>query len=88
MAEDVTSPTFALVHEYLGRLPVFHMDLYRLGSAEEFELIGGWEYFNRGGVVLIEWADRLGKELTVPHWVVHLEWKPQGRRVTVKEGSV
>lgn len=83
--DDVTSPTFALVHEYQGRLPVFHLDLYRLASEEEFELIGGWEYFRRGGVVILEWAERLGSALTLPRLVVHLEWRPKGRRVTVKE---
>jgi len=84
---DVTSPTFALVHEYQGRLPLFHMDLYRLSGEDEFELIGGWEYFRRGGVCLIEWADRLGDQVPTPRWVVHLEWQPRGRTVTLrKEG--
>jgi len=86
--DDVTSPTFALVHEYQGRLPVFHMDLYRLSSEEEFELIGGWEYFQRGGVCLIEWADRLGNTLTGPRWRVHLDWRARGRYLTIiKEGG-
>ena len=85
VVEDVTSPTFALIHEYQGNLPLFHMDLYRLGSADEFDLIGGWEYFNRSGVILIEWADRLGKELTIPRLEVHLDWKSRGRHVTVKK---
>lgn len=83
ITEDVTSPTFALVHEYLGRLPLFHMDLYRLSSEDEFEAIGGWEYFRRGGVCLLEWADRLGGTLTTPYWKITLEWQPRGRRVTV-----
>ncbi len=83
--EDVTSPTFALVHEYPGRIPLFHMDLYRLSSAEEFELIGGWEYFRRGGVCLLEWADRLGGALPRPHWKVRLEWKTRGRWVSVEK---
>jgi len=88
VVEDVTSPTFALVHEYEGRLPLFHMDLYRLSSEEEFELIGGWEYLRRGGVCLIEWADRLGQALTGPVWKVHLEWKPRGRTVTIEAQTI
>lgn len=90
VTEDVTSPTFALVHEYRGRLPLFHMDLYRLASEEEFEQIGGWEYLRRGGVCLIEWADRLGTSLTLPYWRVRLEWRPRGRKITIetdKEGT-
>ena len=87
VTEDVTSPTFALVHEYEGTLPLFHMDLYRLSSVEEFEAIGGWEYFQRDGVVLIEWPDRLGSAVPKPFWSVRLEWLPRGRSVTVrKEG--
>jgi tRNA threonylcarbamoyladenosine biosynthesis protein TsaE len=84
---EVTSPTFALVHEYEGRLPLFHMDLYRLSGEEEFELIGGWEYLRRGGVCLIEWAERLGDAVPKPHWRVHLEHRSRGRRVWFfKEG--
>lgn len=87
VAGDVTSPTFALVHEYEGSLPLFHMDLYRLSGEDEFGLIGGWEYFDRGGVCLIEWADRLGEALPRPHWKVRLDLTPRGRNVTVvKEG--
>ena len=84
---DVTSPTFALVHEYDGRLPLFHMDLYRLTSSDEFELIGGWEYLRKGGVCPIEWADRLGGDLPPVHWKIKMEMRSKGRRITVtKEG--
>jgi len=63
------------------------MDLYRLSSVEEFEMIGGWEYFLRGGVCVIEWADRLGSSLPRPYWKIELFWKTKGRSVTVeKEG--
>lgn len=88
VTDDVTSPTFALVHEYSGRLPVFHMDLYRLTAEEEFELIGGWEYFERGGVCLIEWADRLGASFPLPHWVIRLELSGRGRQVTIKKEGI
>lgn len=56
---EVTSPTFGLVHEYRGgRLPVSHFDFYRLGSAEELVALGWDEYFEDGGVVVAEWADK------------------------------
>jgi tRNA threonylcarbamoyladenosine biosynthesis protein TsaE len=55
----VTSPTFVLVQEYMGRWPVFHFDAYRLRSPAEFFELGIEEYFGSGGVCLIEWADRV-----------------------------
>lgn len=55
----VTSPTFSLVQEYRGgRLPVFHFDFYRMGTAEEVLALGWDEYVEAGGVVVVEWADR------------------------------
>ena len=58
--ENVTSPTFTIVCEYTsGRLPLFHFDLYRIGSEEEAFEAGLEEYFSRGGVSVIEWAERV-----------------------------
>ncbi|MGE3537263.1 MAG: tRNA (adenosine(37)-N6)-threonylcarbamoyltransferase complex ATPase subunit type 1 TsaE [Candidatus Tectimicrobiota bacterium] len=54
----VRSPTFALVHEYHGRLPLFHFDFYRLSCAAELYDIGFEEYLEAGGVVIAEWGDR------------------------------
>lgn len=57
---DVHSPSYALVHEYPGaRLPLFHMDLYRLAPGADWEEIGLDHYFRQGGVCLVEWAGRL-----------------------------
>ena len=55
---SVSSPTFVLIHEYLGRLPLIHADLYRLHTAEEAETIGLHDYFTGHAVTAIEWADR------------------------------
>ncbi|MGD2124511.1 MAG: tRNA (adenosine(37)-N6)-threonylcarbamoyltransferase complex ATPase subunit type 1 TsaE [Desulfobacteraceae bacterium] len=54
----VTSPSFALVNEYEGRLTLFHMDIYRLESLSELLSAGLEEYLYSGGVVVLEWADR------------------------------
>lgn len=58
----VTSPTFIIINEYQGRIPFFHVDLYRLDKVEDIEDLGIEEYFKRGGVCVIEWAEKL-KEL-------------------------
>lgn len=58
-AAEVTSPTFGLVHEYPGgRLPVFHLDFYRLEHPDELLAIGWDEILDSGGVVIAEWADK------------------------------
>ena len=56
----VTSPTFALLHEYPGRLPLYHIDLYRLDSEEEIEDLGLADAIYGDGVAVVEWPDRLG----------------------------
>jgi len=58
ITEPVGSPTFNLVNEYRGRLPLYHMDLYRLDAPEALYDLGYEEYFDSDGVVLIEWAER------------------------------
>ena len=65
-AEDcgrVTSPTFVIVNEYIGRLEVYHIDAYRLDSIAEFEMLGFDDLCHSGSVVLIEWADKVGSVL-------------------------
>jgi tRNA threonylcarbamoyladenosine biosynthesis protein TsaE len=54
----VNSPTFTLIKEHAGRLPLFHIDLYRLGDVAEVEALGVEDYLDRGGVCVVEWADR------------------------------
>jgi len=58
--EYITSPTFALVHEYSGRLPLYHLDLYRLAGEAEIEDLGLLDYLYGEGLCVIEWPDRLG----------------------------
>ena len=56
----ITSPTFSLLHEYPGRFPLYHMDLYRLAGEEEMEELGFEDYIYGEGLTVIEWSDRLG----------------------------
>ncbi len=57
--EIVNSPTFTIVNEYHGTMPVFHIDLYRMKSVDEILGIGFDEYLESGGICLVEWAEKL-----------------------------
>ena len=59
----VTSPTFTIVNEYEGKTPLFHFDMYRLGSSDELFDIGWDDYLARGGVCAVEWSERVSDEL-------------------------
>ena len=60
VTEPVTSPTYTIVNEYLsGRLPLFHFDMYRLGSADELFDIGWEDYLARGGICAVEWSENV-----------------------------
>ena len=63
--EYVTSPTFIIINEYQGKVPFYHIDLYRLDEVKEIEDLGIEEYFNCGGVCVIEWAEKLKELLPV-----------------------
>ena len=63
ISDYVSSPTFTLIHEHKGRLPLYHVDLYRLNGTEEIETIGLDEYLESGGVTVIEWSERFEGEL-------------------------
>jgi tRNA threonylcarbamoyladenosine biosynthesis protein TsaE len=68
---EVTSPTFTIVHEYLGgRLPIYHIDLYRIQNEKEVIDIGLEEYLPGDGVTVIEWPERISSLLPpqTQHW--------------------
>ncbi len=78
--EPVVSPTFVLVREYAGRLRLWHLDTYRLGDVEELWSLGWDELLDAGGVVAVEWADRVAPAMPPEAWWVHLSHKgPQER---------
>jgi tRNA threonylcarbamoyladenosine biosynthesis protein TsaE len=62
-SKKITSPTFVIINEYKGRLDIYHIDAYRLGSNLEFEALGFDDYCQPGAVVLIEWADKIESAL-------------------------
>ena len=68
---SVSSPTFVLIQEYFGRIPVYHFDTYRLRDVQAFAELGAEEYFSGDGVCFVEWADRVASEL--PRDVLRIE---------------
>ena len=64
--DRVTSPTFTIVNEYEGRLPLFHFDMYRLSDPEELFDLGWEDYLARGGVCAVEWSENVAKALEGP----------------------
>jgi tRNA threonylcarbamoyladenosine biosynthesis protein TsaE len=72
--DDVSSPTFTLVNRYSGRIPVYHIDLYRIGPDETFELGLDEILDDPRAAVIIEWADRLGDQEVDGAWRVTLSW--------------
>ena len=70
--EEVRSPTFTLVNIYRGRVPVYHIDLYRIGKPADLAEIGLEEFLGTDGVALVEWPDRLGRFLPEESVLVRL----------------
>lgn len=81
--ETVSSPTFNIVKEYRsGRLPLFHFDVYRLADGEELLDIGGEEYFDAGGVCIIEWADIVESVLPLDALIITIDYTDkEGERI-------
>lgn len=77
---SVQSPTFVLVHEYDGRVPIFHFDAYRLRDLDDFRNLGAEEYFERPGWCLIEWAEKVADDLPWERLDVRLEWLDEAVR--------
>ena len=90
VTDAVTSPTYTIVNEYLtGRLPLFHFDMYRLGSSEELFDIGWEDYLARGGVCAVEWSENVEDALEAPI-TVRIDRVPDGddcRRITITGGK-
>lgn len=72
--DDVTSPTFALINEYLsGRLPLYHFDMYRVSGWEDLYSTGFFDYIDEGGVIAAEWSENI--ENALPDKTIFVEFK-------------
>lgn len=84
--DEITSPTFALVNEYSGKMPLFHFDLYRIGSYDDLYAIGFFDYLDRGGIIAAEWSENIAelKEELGEVITIHIEKLSEtGRRIVV-----
>ena len=88
--DRVTSPTFTIVNEYEGRLPLFHFDMYRLPDSDALFDIGWEDYLDRGGVCAVEWSENVSDALpagtvyvTIQRHAEHEDW----RVITIEGGS-
>jgi tRNA threonylcarbamoyladenosine biosynthesis protein TsaE len=77
----VTSPSFAILHEYPGRIPLYHIDFYRINSSVEIEELGFEEYFYLSGLTVVEWSEKAAEILPAERLALHIRIETGSERV-------
>jgi tRNA threonylcarbamoyladenosine biosynthesis protein TsaE len=85
--EEVTSPSFTLVHEYGHERKVYHVDLYRIEGARDFASLGLDELFEENATVIVEWGERISDNVPGLKWRIRLEYMTSDKRRITVEGS-
>lgn len=83
--EHINSPTFTIIHEHSGRLPLYHFDLYRLETPEQLEALGYEDYFFGFGVTVIEWGDKMPEFLPEDYLTIEFHRSPLEESVRTLE---
>ena len=84
--EEITSPTYTIISEYPGKYKLFHMDLYRIDSSEEFEMIGADEILFSDGISIIEWSERIEDYLPDEKKIINITIQENGSRKIILTG--
>lgn len=86
VTDYVTSPTYTIINEYEGRIPLYHFDVYRLEDAEEMYELGYEEYFFGDGAVVLEWADHVRELIPAERlWITILKQQDENTREIILE---
>lgn len=81
ISETITSPTFCLISEYEGKMPLYHMDVYRLDNEEDFANLGTEDMIYGNGVSIIEWSEKIMNELPKKTIILKIEPQEDGSRI-------
>ena len=81
ITDTITSPTFCLISEYYGRMPLYHMDVYRLDGREDFINLGTDDMLYGDGVCIIEWSEKIMEELPSNTIILKLTPQEDGSRI-------
>ena len=79
--DTITSPTFCLISEYYGRMPLYHFDVYRLEGTEDFINLGADDMLYGDGVSIIEWSEKIMEELPARTIILRLTPQEDGSRI-------
>lgn len=81
ISETITSPTFCLISEYEGKMPLYHMDVYRLDNEEDFANLGTEDMIYGNGVSIVEWSEKIMNELPKKTIILKIEPQEDGSRI-------
>ena len=83
--EEVNSPTFVILNEYMNTIPLYHLDVYRLNNSDELKDLGYEEYFYSDGITVVEWADKIVDLLPLNTIIIELQFCYENKEIRNNE---